>query len=106
MNHAVIQSGSKQYLVTDGDKIRVEKLVVDEGKKVNFDEVLLVATDSTTTLGAPLIKGAKVEGKIIRHGRHDKVFGVKMKAKKRQRKLFGHKQHFTEIEITKISNKQ
>ena len=105
MNHAVIQSGGKQYLVTDGDVIRVEKLETAAGEKIGFSDVLLTASDSAVILGAPMVKGAKVEGKVLRHGRHPKVFGVKMKAKKRMRKYFGHKQHFTEIEITKISSK-
>jgi large subunit ribosomal protein L21 len=79
--------------------------VAEEGKKINFDEVLLTATDKTVTLGTPLLKGAKVEAKVVRHGRHDKVWGVKMKPKKRQRRLFGHKQHYTEVEITKVTTK-
>lgn len=105
MTHAVIQSGGKQYLVTDGDVIRVEKLLDPAGDTVRFDEVLMVASDGEVALGAPMLKGVSVEGKVLRHARHPKVFGVKMKPKKRMRKYFGHKQHFTEIEITKISSK-
>ncbi|MEX1997629.1 MAG: 50S ribosomal protein L21 [Candidatus Andersenbacteria bacterium] len=105
MAHAVIKTGSKQYVVTDGTRIKVEKLPTAAGKKVTFNEVLLVATEKSVALGKPTVKGAKVEGTVILHGRRPKVTGVKMKAKKRYKKYFGHKQHFTEVEITKISAK-
>lgn len=102
MKLAVIKTGSKQYLVGEGAKVKVEKLPYTEGKAVDFSDVLLTATDKTVTLGTPAVKNAKVEGKVIRHGRREKVFGVHMKAKKRQKHYFGHKQWFTEVEITKI----
>lgn len=102
MTHAVIKTGGKQYLVHEGDVIKVEKLEVEAGKPVTFEEVLLVANDKDVTVGTPLIVGAKVKGEIVKHARHDKVTGVKMKAKKRQRKLFGHKQHYTAVKITGI----
>lgn len=105
MKTAVIKTGGKQYLVEEGDKVKVEKLPVDEGKKAVFAEVLLTTTEKTTKIGTPLVKGATVEAKVVKHGRHQKVFGVKMKAKKRSRKLFGHKQHYTEVAITKIKTK-
>lgn len=85
--------------------MKVEKLAVDEGKKVSFGEVLLAASDKTVTIGTPLVKGARVEGRVLRQGRHPKVTGVKMKAKKRYIRYFGHKQAFTEVEITKITTK-
>ena len=102
MSHAVIQSGSKQYLVTDGAKIRVEKLPAEEGKKVTFKEVLLTEEKGKVVVGTPLVKGVVVEGTVVKQARHPKVTGVKMKAKKRNRKLYGHKQPYTEVEITKI----
>lgn len=102
MTHAVIKSGSKQYLVHDGAVIKVEKLPAEAGAKVTFEEVLLVAGEKDTKIGTPLVKGAKVNGEVLAHGRHDKITGVKMKAKKRQRKLFGHKQHYTQVKITGI----
>lgn len=105
MKTAVIKTGGKQYLVEEGDKVKVEKLPVAEGKKTTFKEVLLTATDKTTKIGTPLVKGATVEAKVVKHGRLKKVFGVKMKAKKRSRKLFGHKQHYTEIAITSIKTR-
>ncbi len=105
MKLAVIKTGSKQYLVEEGTKVKVEKLPNEEGKAITFSDVLLTATDKTMSLGDPAITSAKVEGKVLRHGRREKVFGVKMKAKKRERKYFGHKQWFTEVEITKIATK-
>lgn len=103
MKAAVIKTGGKQYLVSEGDHIRVEKLAAEAGKKISFQEVLLTVSGKTTTVGTPLVKGGKVEGKVIGNGRRDKVFGVKFKAKKRYQKYFGHKQHYTEVEITKIA---
>ena len=103
MSHAVIKTGGKQYLVQKGDVVKVEKLPEEEGKKVAFKEVLLAGSDKKISLGTPIVKGATVEGKVLAQDRHDKVWGVKMKPKKRNRKLFGHKQAYTEIEITKVT---
>jgi len=105
MKTAVIKTGGKQYLVQEKDKLKVEKLSVDEGKKTTFKEVLLTATSKTAKIGTPLVKGATVEAKVLKHGRHQKITGVKMKAKKRSRKLFGHKQHYTEVEVIKIKTR-
>ena len=102
MKTAVIKTGGKQYLVSEGNKLKIEKIPTDAGKKTTFKEVLLTATEKTTKVGAPLVKGATVEATVIQHGRSQKVTGVKMKAKKRNRKYFGHRQHFTEVEITSI----
>ncbi|MEK7556791.1 MAG: 50S ribosomal protein L21 [Patescibacteria group bacterium] len=105
MKLAVIKTGGKQYLVGEGTKVKVEKLSQKEGKAVAFPDVLMTVTDKAVTLGEPDVDAAKVEGKVVRHGRREKVFGVKMKAKKRERKYFGHKQWFTEVEITKITTR-
>lgn len=102
MKTAIIKSGGKQYLVEEGMKIQVEKLPLKTGEAALFNEVLLTATEKTTKLGTPQVKGAVVEAVVARHGRAKKITGVKMKAKKRNRKYFGHRQHFTEVEITKI----
>lgn len=102
MKSAVIKTGGKQYLVEEGTTLKIEKITAPEGKSTTFDQVLLTATDKTTKLGNPLVKGAQVQAQIVRHGRAPKVTGVKMKAKKRHKKYFGHKQHFTEIKVTKI----
>ncbi|MBI2013843.1 MAG: 50S ribosomal protein L21 [Candidatus Colwellbacteria bacterium] len=99
---AVIESGSKQYLVSPGDKIKVEKLA-GEGA-IKFDKVLLVAPDEgKPKLGMPYLDGVKVEGKILRQGRSRKVIVFKYHSKTRYRKKKGHRQAFTEVEITKIS---
>lgn len=103
MTHAVIKTGGKQYLVHEGDIIKVEKLEVEAGKPVTFEEVLLVASDKDVKVGTPLLTSTKVKGEVVKHARHDKVFGVKMKAKKRQKKLFGHKQHFTAVKILSLT---
>ena len=102
MNKAVLKTGGKQYLVTEGEVIKVEKLLEEAGKKVKFSEVLLTSDDKNTVVGTPFVKGATVEGEVVTHARHNKIFGVKMKAKKRNKKLFGHKQHYTEVKITSI----
>lgn len=100
--HAIIRTGGKQYLVAKGDKIKIEKLDTEEGKKVTFSDVLFVGDEKSVKVGEPTIKGAKVEGKVLRQGRHKKVTGIKHKAKKRYRVKFGHRQMFTEVEITKV----
>jgi large subunit ribosomal protein L21 len=80
----------------------VEKVTEEEGKNIVFKDVLLLEDGGKVTVGAPLVAGVTVEGKVIKQARHPKVMGVKMKAKKRNRQLFGHKQAYTEIQITKI----
>lgn len=105
MKTAVIKTGGKQYLVSEGQKLKVEKLDLEADKKVIFDEVLLTTTDKTTSVGTPVVKGASVEGKVLTQGKHKKIHGVKFKAKKRYMRYFGHRQPFTEIEITKITTK-
>lgn len=105
MKLAVIQTGGKQYVVKEGDVLKVEKLPVKEGENVVFDTVLLASTDKTTKIGTPTITGATVAAKAVLQGKSKKVFGVKMKAKKRRKKYFGHRQPYTEVEITKITTK-
>jgi large subunit ribosomal protein L21 len=100
---AIIKTGGKQYKVVQGDKIKVEKLEGEAGEKITFDEVLFIGDEKDVKIGEPFIKGAKVEATIVRQGRHKKVWGIKHKAKKRYKVKFGHKQLFTEVEITKIA---
>ena len=99
---AIIRTGGKQYKVSEGDKVKIEKLPEDAGKTVKF-EVLFVGDDKVAHVGAPLLDKAVVEGKIVEHARHDKVKGVKHKPKKRYLVRYGHKQPYTEVEITKIT---
>lgn len=102
MKSAVIKTKGKQYLVSEGDKIKVEKLTVPIGAAVKFEEVLLAVSDKEITVGTPTVKEANVEAMVVRHGKGKKIMGVKMKPKKRYRRLFGHRQQFTELEIKKI----
>ncbi len=100
---AVIKTGGKQYLVKKGDKIKVEKLEAEEGETVVFSEILFLGDENKVNIGNPLIKGAKVEGKVLKQGKSEKVWGIKHKPKKRYKVKFGHRQPFTEVEITKIA---
>lgn len=103
---AVIRIGGKQYLVQPKDKIKVEKIDVEEGADFVFKEVLMVADDKNeVTLGAPLVKGVKVEAKVLKNARAKKVTIIKHKSKKRYKKKQGHKQSYTEVEIVKIEPK-
>ncbi|MCX6789197.1 MAG: 50S ribosomal protein L21 [Candidatus Gribaldobacteria bacterium] len=102
MPFAVIKTGGKQYLVSEGKKIKIEKLEAEEGKEIIFDQVLLLEKSKKLEIGAPVIAGAKVTGKVLRQGRADKIVVFKYKPKKRYKKKQGHRQSFTEVEITKI----
>lgn len=100
---AVIRTGGKQYKVRESDKIKIDKIEEKEGKKITFSDVLLLEKNGKLEIGSPKVKGAKVEAEIVRQGRYKKVITVKFKAKKRQKTVKGHRQHFTEIEIKKIT---
>ena len=100
---AIIRTGGKQYKVQEGDKIKIEKIEGEAGAAISFPEVLFVGDEKDVKVGMPLVDGASVEGKIVQQGRHDKVWGIKHKPKKRYKVKFGHKQLFTEVEITKIA---
>ncbi|TBR40802.1 50S ribosomal protein L21 [Marinomonas agarivorans] len=99
---AVIKTGGKQYRVQEGQTLKVEKLAVDEGKKVNFDEVLLVSSGDDVKVGAPFVKGAKVTAEVVSHGRGDKVKILKFRRRKHSMKRMGHRQWFTEVKVTAI----
>lgn len=100
---AVIRTGGKQYFVSPGQKIKVEKIDAKAGANFTFNEVLLVSDDKKTEIGTPLVKDAKVEAKVLKQGRAKKVIVFRYHSKTRYRKKKGHRQHFTEIEVTKIS---
>ncbi|MEA2113313.1 MAG: 50S ribosomal protein L21 [Patescibacteria group bacterium] len=101
---AVIKTGGKQYLVSVGDKIKIEKIDASEKKEVVFDEVLLIAGDKEEIkIGAPFIKGAKVKAKLLAQDKAKKIIVFKYKPKKRYKKKMGHRQPYTEVEITGIS---
>lgn len=101
--HAVIATGGKQYLVKEGDVIKVEKLVAQEGDKVKLDQVLMVEKDGEYQFGQPLIENGSVEGRILKHGRAKKIVVLKYKPKKKYQKKTGHRQSFTELKIEKIN---
>ena len=100
--YAIIESCGKQYKVAEGDVVFFEKLDVEEGKKVTFDSVVLVSDDKKVEVGAPYVKGVKVEGKVVAHGKGKKILVYKYKAKKNYRRTQGHRQPYTKVEITKI----
>ena len=100
--YAVIESCGKQYKVSEGDVVFFEKLDAQEGKKVTFDKVVLVSDEGKVQVGAPYVKGLKVEGKVVSHGKGKKIIVFKMKAKKNERTKQGHRQPYTKVEITGI----
>ena len=99
---AIFETGGKQYLVSKGDKIQVEKLETDEGKNVTFDKVLFTSTGTDANVGKPFIAGATVQGKVLKQGRGKKIHVLKYKNKSKYRRKIGARQFFTEIEITKV----
>jgi len=101
MKLAVIKTGGKQHLVKEGDKLKLSKIIANEGDNIEFDEVLLIS-DKETKIGAPLIEGAKVSAKILKQGRARKIIVFHYHSKTRYKKKAGHRQHFTEVEIQKI----
>jgi|SRR4051812_39289048 len=102
MSSAIFRNGGQQYRVAAGDVLRIANITGDAGQDVVFDEVLALMGDSTT-LGQPLIKGAKVTAQIVRHGRGEKLVVFKFKRRKRYKRKNGHRQNFTEVKITGIS---
>ena len=101
--YAVIETGGKQYKVSEGDVIFVEKLGVEEGEAVTFDKVLVVADGENVTVGAPLVSGATVTAKVEKQGKAKKIYVFKMKRKKNERKKKGHRQPFTKVTIESIN---
>jgi len=99
---AVIATGGKQYLVKEGDVIQVEKIELDKGQNVEFDEVLMVDKDGEYLIGRPLVEKAKVTGKVLSQDKAKKIIVFKYKSKKKYRKKTGHRQPFTKILIEKI----
>jgi len=96
---SVIETGGKQYRVSSGDKIKIEKLPGEAGGKMTFGKVLLEADGDSVKIGLPYLEGAKVEAKVLRQARDKKKIVFRYHSKTRYRKLKGHRQHFTEVEI-------
>jgi large subunit ribosomal protein L21 len=114
MKLAIIKTGGKQYVIKEGDKLKLEKIIAKEGDNVStkggsasggefdFNEVLLVADKDNIKIGAPLVEGAKVSAKVLKQGRSKKVVVFHYHSKTRYKKKAGHRQHFTEVEILGI----
>ena len=105
MTFSIIKTGGKQYKVTEGDKILVEKLDWETGSEFDFEEVLLIANGKAENakIGQPLVEGAKVHAKVLEQGRADKKIVFKYHSKTRYKKKKGHRQPFTKVEILKIT---
>lgn len=100
--YAIIETGGKQYRVSEGDVLTVEKLAVNEGEAVEFDRVLTVVKDGEVVVGKPVIAGAKVQAKVVAQGKEKKILVFKYKAKSNYRRRQGHRQPFTKVVIEKI----
>jgi large subunit ribosomal protein L21 len=101
--YAVIKTGGKQYRVAAGEKLKIEQIPADIGAEIVLDQVLLVADGDDLKMGRPLVTGATVQAKVLTQGRHDKVRIFKLRRRKHYQKHQGHRQNFTEIEITGIT---
>ncbi len=101
--YAVIKTGGKQYRVAEGDTLKVELLPAEVGEKVELDQVLMVANGDDIKIGAPLVEGGKVTATVKSHGRGEKVRIVKFRRRKHSMKTQGHRQYYTELEITGIN---
>ena len=101
--YAVVRTGGKQYRVSTGEKLRIEKLAASVGSELVFDEVLLVGDGQALDIGTPVVKGASVKAKIIAHGLGEKVMIFKLRRRKNSKRLRGHRQAYTEIEVTGIA---
>ena len=101
--YAVIVTGGKQYKVSEGDTLFVEKLDVAEGESVTFDQVLITGEGENVNVGAPTVAGATVEAKVVKNGKAKKIYVFKMKRKKNERKKNGHRQPYSKVEIVKIN---
>ena len=100
---AIIVTGGKQYTVSEGDVLYIEKLNAEEEAVVKFDEVLAILDGENSKIGAPVVEGALVEAKVVKNGKGKKIDVIKYKAKKGEKKHIGHRQPYTKVEITKIA---
>lgn len=103
---AIVTIGGFQEMVSEGDVLHVPAMDSDVGATVTIDEVLLLSDGKSTTTGTPLVAGASVQLKVLSHGKDDKIRVFKMARRKRFRRVHGHRQHYTEVEVTKIANKK
>ncbi|MCR4594709.1 MAG: 50S ribosomal protein L21 [Clostridiales bacterium] len=101
--YAIIMTGGKQYKVTDGDVVFIEKLDAEEDAEVTFDKVLAVGSDDGIKTGTPYLKGATVKAKVVKNGKSKKVVVFTYKPKKNEKRKMGHRQPYTKVEITAIN---
>jgi len=101
--HAIIVTGGKQYKVTEGDTLYIEKLNAEAGDTITFDQVLAILNGDNATFGAPVVEGATVTANVVKNGKGKKVLVFKYKPKKNYRRRQGHRQPYTKVEITKIN---
>ena len=99
---AIIVTGGKQYTVAEGDILYIEKLNAEENTTVKFDQVLAVLDGENSQIGAPVVEGACVEGTVVKNGKGKKIYVMKYKAKKNEKKKIGHRQPYTKVQITAI----
>ena len=100
---AIIVTGGKQYVVNEGDTLFIEKLPVEAGDAVTFDQVLAIVDGENTKFGTPVVEGAKVEATVVKNGKGKKIDIIRYKSKKNEKKHIGHRQPYTKVEITKIA---
>ncbi len=100
--YAVITSGGKQYRVIEGQTLKLEKLPVDVGATVSFDQVLMIGNGEDIKIGTPLLQGSTVTASVLSQGRHKKIHIMKFRRRKHHQKQMGHRQYFTEVKITSI----
>jgi len=103
MSYAIIQTGGKQYRVSEGDVLSVEKLPAEAGKETTFSDVLLVVNGDKVNLGSPLVSGASVKAEVVDQYKDDKVIAFKFKRRKGYHRTVGHRRQLTKLKITKIS---
>jgi large subunit ribosomal protein L21 len=101
--YAVFRTGGKQYRARQGERVRIERLDAAVGETIAFDQVLLVGEGASVKVGAPTLSDCKVEAKVVSQGREDKIIIIKFRRRKHYRRTQGHRQAFTEVEITGIS---
>lgn len=101
--YAVIESGGKQHRVKEGEVLRLEKIELAPGEKLDFDKVLMVGEGESVKIGTPYVKGGKVSAEVVSQGRGDKIRIIKFNRRKHHRKQQGHRQWFTDVRITGIS---
>ena len=100
---AIIVTGGKQYKVSEGDTLFIEKLEAEAGQAITFDQVLAILDGENSKIGAPVVEGAVVEAKVVKNGKGKKIDVLKYKAKKNEKTHIGHRQPYTKVEITKIA---